>query len=61
MKIIDDLESSHRFIALNIFSIPGDKSGELQKDILDDDLLLLFLFFLSSLPLMTLELTLLGL
>jgi hypothetical protein len=27
MKIINDLELSHRFIALNNFSIPGDKSG----------------------------------
>jgi hypothetical protein len=41
MEIINDLESSHRFIALNIFSIPGDESGELQKDILENDLLLL--------------------
>jgi hypothetical protein len=39
MEIINDLEFSHRFIELNNFSIPGDKSGELQKDILDDDLL----------------------
>jgi hypothetical protein len=39
MEIINDLELSHRFITLNIFSIPGDKSGEPQKDILDDDLL----------------------
>jgi hypothetical protein len=43
MGIINDLESSHRFIALNNFSILGDKSGEPQKDILDDDLLFLFL------------------
>jgi hypothetical protein len=42
MEIINDLELSHRFIELNDFSIPGDKSGEPQKDILDDDLLLLF-------------------
>jgi hypothetical protein len=28
MEIINDLELSHRFIALNNFSIPGDKSGE---------------------------------
>jgi hypothetical protein len=48
MEIINDLELSHRFIALNIFSITGDKSGESQKDILDDDLLLLLLFSLSS-------------
>jgi hypothetical protein len=41
MEIINDLKSSHRFIAINNFSIPGDKSGEPQKDILDDDLLLL--------------------
>jgi hypothetical protein len=47
MEIINDLEFSHRFIALNNFSIPGDKSGEPQKDILDDDLLLLLLFSLS--------------
>jgi hypothetical protein len=38
MEIINDLELSYRFIALNNFSIPGDKSGEPQKDILDDDL-----------------------
>jgi hypothetical protein len=50
MKIVNDLELSHRFIALNDFSILGDKSGEPQKDILDDDLplLLLLLFSLSS-------------
>jgi hypothetical protein len=41
MEIINDLEFSHVLIALNNFSIPGDKSGEPQKDILDDDLLLL--------------------
>jgi hypothetical protein len=28
MEIINDLELSNRFIALNNFSIPGDKSGE---------------------------------
>jgi hypothetical protein len=28
MEIINDLEFSHRFIALNNFSIPGDTSGE---------------------------------
>jgi hypothetical protein len=39
MEIINGLELSHRFIALNNFSIPGDKSGEPQNDILDDDLL----------------------
>jgi hypothetical protein len=48
MEIINDLEFSHRFIALNNLSIPEDKSGESQKDILDDDLLLLLLFSLSS-------------
>jgi hypothetical protein len=48
MEIINDLELSHRFIALNNISIPRDKSGEPQKDILDDDLLLLLLFSLSS-------------
>jgi hypothetical protein len=48
MEIINDLEFSHRFIALNNLSIPGDKSGEPQKNILDDDLLLLLLFSLSS-------------
>jgi hypothetical protein len=48
MEIINDLEFSHRFIALNKFSIPGDKFGEPQKNILDDDLLLLLLFSLSS-------------
>jgi hypothetical protein len=41
MEIINGLKSSHRFIALNNFSIPGDKSGETQNDILDGDLLLL--------------------
>jgi hypothetical protein len=44
----NQLEFSHRFIALNNFSIPGGKSSEPQKDILDDDLLLLLLFPLSS-------------
>jgi hypothetical protein len=49
MEIINDLELSHRFIALNNFSISRDKSsGESQKDILDDDLCLLLLFSLSS-------------
>jgi hypothetical protein len=48
MEIINNLKLSHRFIALNNFSIPGDKSGEPQTDILDDDLLLLLLFSLSS-------------
>jgi hypothetical protein len=42
MEIINDLKLSHRFIALNNFSIPGDKSVDHQKDILDDDFLLLF-------------------
>jgi hypothetical protein len=28
MEIINDLEFSHRFIASNSFSIPGDKSGK---------------------------------
>jgi hypothetical protein len=37
MKIVNDLELSHRVIVLNNFSIPGDKFDELQKDILDDD------------------------
>jgi hypothetical protein len=31
MEIINDLELLHRFIALNNFSIPGDKSGEPRK------------------------------
>jgi hypothetical protein len=48
MEIINDLEFSHRFIALNNFSIPGDKSGEPQKDVSVDDLHLLLLFSLSS-------------
>jgi hypothetical protein len=39
IEIINDLELSHRFIALNNFSITGDNSDETQKDILDDDLL----------------------
>jgi hypothetical protein len=33
MEIINDLQISQRFIALSNFSIPGDKSGEPQKDI----------------------------
>jgi hypothetical protein len=61
MKIINDLELSHRFIALNNFSIPGDKSSEPQKDILNDDLLLLLMFSLSSWLLMILGIPLLGL
>jgi hypothetical protein len=48
MEIIKDLELSHRFIALKNFSIPGNKSGEPQKDILDDYLLLLLLLSLFS-------------
>jgi hypothetical protein len=28
IEMINDLEFSHRFIALNNFSIPGDKSDE---------------------------------
>jgi hypothetical protein len=48
MEIINDLELSHRFIESNNFSIPGDESDEPQKDNLDDDLLLLLLFSLSS-------------
>jgi hypothetical protein len=48
IEIINDLQLSHRFLALNNFSIREDKSGELQKEILDDDLLLLLLFSLSS-------------
>jgi hypothetical protein len=47
MEIINDLEFSHRFIALNKFSIPGDNCVEPQKDILDDDLLLLLLLLFS--------------
>jgi hypothetical protein len=58
MEIINDLKFSHRFIALNNLSIPGDKSGEPQKDILDYDLLLLLMFSLSSWLLMTLGLPL---
>jgi hypothetical protein len=46
MEIINGLEFSHRFIALNNFSIPGNKSGESQKGVLDDDLLLLSLLSL---------------
>jgi hypothetical protein len=41
IEMINDLELSHRFIALNDFSIPGDKSGEPPKEILVNDLLLL--------------------
>jgi hypothetical protein len=48
MEIINDLELSHGFIALNNFSIPGDKFGKSQKDIFDDDLHFLILFSLSS-------------
>jgi hypothetical protein len=47
MEIINDLELSHRFIALNNFSIPGDTSDEPQKNILDDDLLLLLVLLFS--------------
>jgi hypothetical protein len=61
MEIINDLESSHTFIALNNFSTLGDKSGEPQKGVLDDDLPLLLLFSLFSWHLMTLVLPLLGL
>jgi hypothetical protein len=42
MEMINNLESSHRFIALNNVSIPREKSGEPQEDVSDDDLLLLF-------------------
>jgi hypothetical protein len=41
MEIIKYLELSHRFIVLNNFSIPGNKSGEIQNEILDDNLILL--------------------
>jgi hypothetical protein len=61
MEILNDFEFSHRFIALNNFSIPGDKLGEPQKNILDDDLHILLLFSISSWLLMTLGLPLLGL
>jgi replicative DNA helicase len=37
MEIINELELSRSFIALNNFSITGYKSGEPQKDSLDDD------------------------
>jgi hypothetical protein len=47
MEIFNDLELSYRFIALNNLSIPADNSGEPQKGMLDDDLLLLLLFSLS--------------
>jgi hypothetical protein len=36
IEIINDFKLSHRFMELNNFSIPGDKSGESQKKILDD-------------------------
>jgi hypothetical protein len=61
MEIINDLKFSHRLIALNNISVHGNQTGETQKDILDDDLLLLLLFSLSSLLLMALGLPLLGL
>jgi hypothetical protein len=48
MEIINDLEFSPRFMALNNYSIPGCQSGEPQKDILDDDLISFLLFSLSS-------------
>jgi hypothetical protein len=48
MEIIYSLELSHRFITLNNFSITGDESGEPQKNILYDDLLVLLLSSLSS-------------
>jgi hypothetical protein len=37
MEIINELESSHRFIAFNNISILGDKSDATQKEISDDD------------------------
>jgi hypothetical protein len=61
MEICNDLELSHRFIALKNASIPRDMFGEPQNDILDDDLLLLLLFSPSSWILITLGLPLLGL
>jgi hypothetical protein len=61
IEIVNDFELSHRFMALNYFSITGDKSSEPQKVILDDDLLSFLLFSLSSCLLMTLEIPLLGL
>jgi hypothetical protein len=54
--MINNLELSHRFIALNKFSIPGDESGECQKDALVHDLLLLL--SLSSKSLMAVGLAL---
>jgi hypothetical protein len=59
MEIINDLELSHGFIALNYFLIPRDDSDEAQKDILDDNLRLTL--SLSSCILMNLGLPLLGL
>jgi hypothetical protein len=57
MEIINNLESSHRFIVLNNFWVPGDKSVEPQEDILDDDFLL---WSLSLKLMMTLGMPLLG-
>jgi hypothetical protein len=48
MEIINDLDISHRLSAWKYFSTTGDESVDTQKDILDDDLLLLLLFSLSS-------------
>jgi hypothetical protein len=40
IEIINDLELSFKFIAMNRASVTTDKSGEPQKNTLDDDLLL---------------------
>jgi hypothetical protein len=58
MDIISDLDLSERSISLNSFSIPGNKSGEPQIDILDDELLKMML--LSSCSSLTAGLPLLG-
>ena len=55
IDIITNFASSFNLIRLNKFSIPTDKSGEPQIDILDDELLLL-----SSLSSVFLRLPLLG-
>jgi hypothetical protein len=57
--MINDLELSFKSIAVSIVSIPGDKSGDLQNDTLDDGLLLLLSLF--SWLLMTIGLLLIGL
>jgi hypothetical protein len=59
IEIISDLELSFKPIAVIIALISGDRSGDVQNDALDDDILLLL--SLSSWLFMTVGLLLLGL